>query len=279
MTARRRQTPKSDETEQTVDSTAVEEPTTEPATGAALVQAGDPNSLFRVLDRHDEELVEAEIKGELLATMAYEFSVSGKQVRGLSYAGVNSAVRVMNARGVGRIKCPPFPEPKFEEITDEDGDSAWRCTVYAVDELVGGGAWGTASQKKVIVKRNGEKVPDTFSRSKALSKAQRNAKSALIPEGLKAQMLAALSGNQVRTVGTQTAADHQAQQPRVDTSAEAKQLDQENEALLAELTKLGLKPAKVRELRNSARTLEEKRGLQQQLNTLLARARARAGAD
>jgi hypothetical protein len=251
-----------------IDATAVEERPMD-------IVVRDNQDVFRAIDRCDEELVVAEIVGDLIETMAYEFSVSGKKVRGLSYSGVNAAVRRMNARGIGRITCPPHPRPLYAEIEDEEGDAAWECEVYAEDQLAGGGAWGRATQKKHIKLKNGSTKPDTFSKTKALSKAQRNAKHALIDEELKAQMLAALTGGQVRAIapGPQEAE----QLPDHDTSDEAREVDRENLALLDELqTTYGLLKPKAEALFDGSRTLDEKRGLTQRLGVLIEQQQAKA---
>lgn len=182
---------------ETIDGTATD------MTGNELVIQDDDTSahgMFVAVNRHDEDLIVAEIRGELLETMAYEFEVGGKKARGLSYEGVNSTVQTMNARGIARIKCPPVPAPAFESVVDEEGDQAWQCTVYAEDEMGGGAAWGIATQKKNAKRKNGGDVPDTFAKNKALSKAQRNAKLALIPARLKADIIAALTSAQIKRI-------------------------------------------------------------------------------
>jgi hypothetical protein len=249
-----------------------------PEHGRELIVRDAGSSIFVALDRHDEEMVVAEIKGELLQTMAYEFSVGGKPARGLSYAGVNSAVRLMNARGIGRISCPKEPKPEFEAVTDEEGDPAWQCMVYAEDQLVGGGAWGLATQKKFMRKRDGSEVADPFSKTKALSKAQRNAKLALIPEGLKAEIIAALTSAQIQRVAAPT---EQAPRelPAHDESDEAKAIDADNDQLLDELRSLGLKEAKLRELRaavEASRTLPQKKAVRSRLEKSAEAGRAAA---
>lgn len=238
-----------------VEGTAEELPSTD-----LVVPDSEQGSVFRVLDRHDEDLIAAEIQGELIATMAYEFEVAGRKVRGLSIAGVNGAVRDMNARGMARITCPPTVPPRFEEITDEDGDAAWECTVYATDELVGGGAWGIASQKKAQRLRAGGTRADTFAKRVALSKAQRNAKAQLIPERLKAEIVAALTSGQVQRVISRAAANYEL--PEAASGPEAEALDATNIGLMDEM---GLRPAKVKALLDAARTIEEKTALRDRL--------------
>jgi len=240
-----------------VEGTAEEIPSTD-----LVVPDNEQGTVFRVLDRHDEDLIEAEIKGELITTMAYEFEVGGRKVRGLSIAGVNGAVRDMNARGMARIACPPTPAPRFEEITDEDGDAAWECTVYATDELVGGGAWGIASQKKVQTLRSGTTRGDVFSRRKALSKAQRNAKASLIPERLKAEIVAALTSGQVQRVISRAESDHAGALPAAATGPEADALDA---TCLGLMDEMGMRPAKVKALMDATRTVEQKEALRDRL--------------
>lgn len=249
-------------------------PEAEVVTAAATVErpteivVREDQDVFRAIDRYDEELVEKEIAGDLVETMAYEFKVSGKKVRGLSYAGVNAVVRTMNSRGIGRITCPPHPRPLYAEIVDEEGDAAWECEVYALDEMVGGGAWGRASQKKAMKLVSGGERADTFSKTKALSKAQRNAKGALISERLKADLLAMFTKGEVRaiTAGQQ----NPVQQVEHATGADADEVDRENWALLDELMNTyGLKQAKADALFDGYRTLEQKRALTGKLGKLI----------
>ena len=246
------------------------------ATGEDMVvRRDDPQSLFRVLDRHDEQQIHDEIKGELIQTMAYEFNVGGKPARGLSYAGVNAAVRILNARGMARIVCPPTPPPAFDSVTDEEGDGAWECMVYAQDEVAGGGAWGMARQKKDMQLRNGSKKPDTFAKTKALSKAQRNAKLALIDEGLKAEMIAALTRGSggVQRIQAEQSETRKQLAPHAKTE-EAKKLDVQNEKIMRE--GLGFTEGKIKATLDAHRTIEEKRRLWGWAN---AQVDAKAGAD
>ncbi len=252
---------------ETIEGTATDVP---PEIGAEVTIARDDASThgtFVAVNRHDEDLIVAEIRGELLGTMAYEFNVGGKPARGLSYEGVNAAVQTLNARGIARIKCPPAPPPAFEDVTDEEGDPAWQCTVYAEDEMTGGAAWGIATQKKYAARKSGPPVADTFAKTKALSKAQRNAKLALIPARLKADIIAALTSGQIQRV--QAAEAPAPALPAEDASDEAQALDTENDRLIERLMTFGLKPAKARELLNSARTLDGKHRLRERLTELV----------
>ncbi len=249
-----------------IDATAVED-------RPAEIIVRENQDVFRAIDRCDEQLVEQEIVGDLVETMAYEFTVSGKKVRGLSYSGVNAVVRTMNSRGIARITCPPYPRPLYAEIEDEEGDAAWECEVYAVDEIAGGGAWGRATQKKAMKLRSGEERPDTFSKTKALSKAQRNAKLALISEGLKAELLTMFTKGQVKTI--QAGPQNPVAEPEHATGAEAENIDRENRALLDELQgTYGLKKAKADALFDGHRTLEQKKALTVKLGELIEQRQA-----
>jgi hypothetical protein len=149
--------------------------------GAAL----DPQAPYRVMDRHDEAQILDELVGRQLAVMVYSFD--GKT--DLSYAGVQEVVRTLNARGATRIEVASDPRPEFTEVED-DGKVYIQCTAYARDTLNGGGAWGTATEPKYMQLRNGKTKLDSFARTKALSKSQRNAEKALIPEEFRQLLVA-----------------------------------------------------------------------------------------
>lgn len=174
------------------------------STELVVASANEPPDLvYTVLDKADEALIIAEIAGDLIETMAYEFTVSGQKARGLSYEGVNHAVRETNYRRLGRIVCPREFRPELTEGFDEEGNPIWRCLAYAEDQMIGGGAWGLATALRFPPKNNGtETYPDNMADRKALSKAQRNAKAALVPALLKVEILTALTDVQIKRVQT-----------------------------------------------------------------------------
>jgi hypothetical protein len=157
--------------------------------GAAL----DPQAPYRVMDRHDEKQILDEIVGRQIDVMVYSFD--GKT--DLSYAGVQEVVRTLNARGATRIEVASDPRPEFTEVED-DGKVYIQCTAYARDTLNGGGAWGTATEPKYMKLRNGDTKLDSFARTKALSKAQRNAEKALIPEEFRQLLIAVFKKDKKR---------------------------------------------------------------------------------
>ena len=148
---------------------------------------------YRAMALADEQQVVDEMQGRALDVMVYSFQPKGSNapVTGLSWKGIREVVRTLNARGYTRLKIAKEPRPVFEDVLTEEGDPAWQVAVYAEDERNGGGSWGVAAQPKAMKLRNGSTKPDPFAKTKALSKAQRNALESLLPaelvEALKAQ--------------------------------------------------------------------------------------------
>lgn len=170
--------------------------------------------VYQALTAADERQIIAEIEGRAIKAMVYSFPSEGGQATGLSWKGVQEAVRQMNTRKMGRIKVTDRP-PIYEEITvdvdtgrkDDDGaivteaHKAVRVQVYAVDEVFGSARWGTATQlrdfkarSKKDKKGNPLWFPDSFADAKALSKAQRNAMEGMLPLELVEELKAAYVG-------------------------------------------------------------------------------------
>jgi hypothetical protein len=186
----------------------------EPAapTSQDMALAQDPR-VYQALTEADERQIMAEIEGKALGAMVYSYSQGGGKVTGLSWKGVQEAVRQMNTRQMGRIKIDGTA-PSFEEITvevdtgktDEDGQPqrvsrrAVRVTVYGIDEVYGSARWGTATQLREFKARKPDKkgnpvwMTDTFADAKALSKAQRNALEGMLPLALVEELKALYLG-------------------------------------------------------------------------------------
>ena len=170
--------------------------------------------VYQALTAADERQIIAEIEGRALGAMVYSFPSEGGKATGLSWKGVQEAVRQMNTRNMGRIKIAREPSPSFEEITVEvdtgkrgdDGQPikesrcAVRCTVYGEDQVYGSARFGTATQlrdfksKKKDKKGNPIWFSDSFADAKALSKAQRNAMEGMLPLELVEELKAAYIG-------------------------------------------------------------------------------------
>lgn len=170
--------------------------------------------VYQALTAADERQIIAEIEGRALGAMVYSFPSEGGKATGLSWKGVQEAVRQMNTRNMGRIKIAKDPVPAFEEITVEvdtgkktdDGQPikeprrAVRCTVYGEDEVYGSARFGTATQLRDFKskKKDTKGCPiwfsDSFADAKALSKAQRNAMEGMLPLELVEELKAAYIG-------------------------------------------------------------------------------------
>jgi len=124
---------------------------------------------FSLMERRDEEQILAELKGHYLEEFVYSFEQGGRRIVGLSWAGVKECAYRLG--GIDVVAC---------EVLDV-GD-AWRVLAKAVNRADGGSRWGACQQPKTIKYRSGGEAPDEFALQKAVSKAQRNAIRALLPE-------------------------------------------------------------------------------------------------
>lgn len=184
--------------------------TGEPTTTQALVPHAPPDTpaaIFEALDRADEELIVAEIvEGTLVDKLAYEFEAGGNKVRGLSYSGVNWCVREMAVRRLGRIRLARDAQGKpcvtVIQTVDPDGNPVYEATVVAEDQMLGTENAGLADAELYPSKKGGGTYTDRHAKRKAVSKAQRNAKAGLIPELLKAELLAKVTSAQLQIVQT-----------------------------------------------------------------------------
>jgi len=124
---------------------------------------------FREMEKRDEDQILAELRGELVDEMIYQFPREGKTVTGISWMGIKEIARRYGKIDVNLVH--------FEDV----GDS-FMVVVKAVDIEKGTGLLGTSTQPKMMKKRDGSETPDTFCVQKAMSKAQRNAIRSIIPE-------------------------------------------------------------------------------------------------
>lgn len=188
--------------EEPIDGTAVEEGAEEfkPSPGELAVRPDVPDDVFRAMDALDEVQILEALEGRPAEVMVYSFeATNGSRQTGLSWAGVAEVVRTTNAAGHTKVRVSPEFAPVVREPQEENewGDAVTyvEVTVYAEDQLTGGGNFGTARQQKFQTYRDAAKKPklDKFAYAKALSKAQRNAMLPLTPlmyrETLIAQML------------------------------------------------------------------------------------------
>jgi len=126
-------------------------------------------SKFEIMEKRDEEQILAEAQGNIIEEMFYKFPIDGKTVTGISWVGTKEI-----ARQYGGIKMG------IPQVTDLGEDYA--CSIQATDTKNDVTLVGSSMQPKNMALRNGGEKPDRFAYTKAVSKAQRNAIRALIPE-------------------------------------------------------------------------------------------------
>ena len=125
---------------------------------------------FEQMEKRDEEQIKAELVGKFLDEFVYRFTSGGRDIVGLSWAGVKEA-----ARRLGHIKVI--------DLKIEDKGDNWIAQCKAIDTLSRFELYGTAMQPKKQKTRDGEQI-DNFALPKVVSKAQRNAIRSVIPENI-----------------------------------------------------------------------------------------------
>lgn len=128
-----------------------------------------PPELYEMMERLDEDQIVEEMKGLKPETMIYQFTVAGREVKGLSYAGVREAARRMGYLELFDLKV-------------EDKGEHWYATVRGRDKIRDITIYGVSHQPKKIKLRDGTEQEDPFAYVKCANKACRNALRALLPE-------------------------------------------------------------------------------------------------
>jgi len=165
--------------------------------------------VFQIMDRLDDELIEAELKNRVVNTWSYSFKGSdGRLQEGLSKVGVDEACVEMSKRGYiireGQIVMTPDPT-NAEYMLFQVPASLIRITGEGKEVLMDV-VNGTKRQWIKMKLKNGSVVNDPFWYEKGAMKAARNARSRLIPSETKATilMLARQKGKQKEiTSGTE----------------------------------------------------------------------------
>ena len=129
----------------------------------------EDQSAFSLMEREDESQIEKEIRGSFLEKMVYSFQQGGREVTGLSYIGIKEV-----ARRQGHIK--------ISDVQISETDTHFRVVCKATDEINKLEMMGVSSQPKLMTTKDRGQIPDEFALQKAMSKAQRNAIRAVIPE-------------------------------------------------------------------------------------------------
>jgi hypothetical protein len=136
-------------------------------------------------------MIEAEILGRVLPHFIYKFTdKTGNEIKGLSLNGVRETVRRLNRNQGSGHKIRISPErPIINRDVEQNNQKGIEVMVYAEDLQSGGGAWGSKFEPYVKVGKGGRTYENKFALETGLSKAQRNAQRALIPEKIVTEMI------------------------------------------------------------------------------------------
>ncbi len=137
----------------------------------------------QAIDALDEEQISQELQGRVITQYFYKFPISGREVTGISQAGVKRIARIMAQHG----EAITISSVEFE--TGEDDAGGWiGCLARSRNMQTGEERFGYAAQALTMRFKSGEKQRDQFAKVKALNKAQRNAVRAFIPEAVIVEM-------------------------------------------------------------------------------------------
>jgi len=140
---------------------------------------GNNGEVYEIMERKDEQQIIAELQGRYLEEFVYEFTQDGKPVTGLSWLGVQEA-----SRSIGGIDIEIVERKEGEE---KAGDLEWKWIEFVVkanDINTGSSRLGVKRQYNKGRRRDGKIYDIPFYTEIALSKAQRNAIRALLPQTL-----------------------------------------------------------------------------------------------
>jgi hypothetical protein len=147
---------------------------------------------FQIMDRLDDEIIEAELKNRVIDTWSYSFKGSdGRLQEGLSKVGVDEACVEMSKRGYiireGTVSMQADPT-NAQYILFQVPASLVRITSEGKEVLMDI-VNGTKRQWVKMKLKSGQVVDDPFWYEKGAMKAARNARSRLIPGDTKTKIL------------------------------------------------------------------------------------------
>lgn len=234
-----------------VDATAEEIEVFRPS-GTDLVIA-DEESVFSVLDRHDEDQVLQMLQGHAVAEWFYKFPKEGKQIVDLSIKGVFDVVGAMNR--TGKVRMRVIPGSLEGATVDEDGETFYEATVWAEDMATGFSVSGHAYEPKrmklkpATVKRlrgegkavgEDDTIWNPFAKTVAVNKSERNALAKFIPQRIKLTLIAQFLNqpDRIREIKAGAGAAAEAEVPPPLTSPEAEERKARARAVFDEVREL-----------------------------------------
>jgi len=172
-----------------------------------MSETGIIPSEFQIMDQADNEQI---LKAESAIKQALAYSVRGKKQ--LSYMGIKWLVLKMSQKEQP-LEIVDMPTVELSKIDPEDKSTwVWYCTIKARNLKTG---LVTVGASEATYLSNG--VYDTFGRTKAISKAERNAYRKQIPEIEINAILNSISPEDIQNISHQDATPASISQHYLDT--------------------------------------------------------------
>lgn len=173
---------------------------------------------FLAMDRLDDQAIIAELQGQTVKALVYEFKQNGQLVTGLSKAGVDAVVREMAKQGEVlremELNVLETPDEFVAQVKAGRYVIQTNQQTGEVKETLLDVVFGVKRQPK----KHPSGTPNPFAYEQAVSKAARNAKMRLLREDLKQTIIAlARKEGRVKEVKPETV-----DAEPVDSSAKAK---------------------------------------------------------
>lgn len=130
-------------------------------------------SEYEVMDALDEQQIVSELKGHVIEQYFYEFPQGGRQVVGISWAGIKYIARKLSDQGHGI---------SIEDLKINEKADYYEVIAVSMDVNTKEKRYGAAQQAKTMLLKDNTIKDDPFALQKAISKAQRNAIRNFIPE-------------------------------------------------------------------------------------------------
>lgn len=153
----------------------------------------ESQNIFQKFDELDDQIIINELENRVVEEWVYHFKPEGApEVWGIGKAGIDGCSTEMGKKGIA------LREEKVDVIPDPTNAQYVLCSARVSKHYVGKDgaeamietAIGTKRQWTKMKLRNGDIVTDPFWYEKGTIKALRNAKSRLIPEDIKAKIIA-----------------------------------------------------------------------------------------
>jgi hypothetical protein len=153
-----------------------------------------PAELFKLADQFDERQIQ-NVDG-LRDVLCYKMHLGGKDHYELSFKGIKHLVLQMSTKG-----HPMQVTKRIAEFKGEGKEKTWYATVTVMNKTTQHETDGDSECPFYELDRNGNTlIQDHFARTKALSKAERNAMRKQIPEAMIVNLINEAANNKVKTL-------------------------------------------------------------------------------